>query len=232
MKRALLAALAALLASAVPATRALADGGGVPRFGAVELGVGQYYPNVDSEFTPPGAYQKIFGTQRGYLFRAGFAWTMYDRWGTLDLGLRTGYYRDSGHALLPDGTPSGDKTSFNVIPTSPFVNYRLDKWASWFPLVPYGRLTLERYNWWITGTTSNWAKYGATNGWSMTGGAALMLDFFDPVLGRDLRKDTGIEHTWLFFDFTKSKVDDFGSSKSWDLSDKKVSWSTGLMFTF
>jgi hypothetical protein len=41
-----------------------------------------------------------------------------------------------------------------------------------------------------------------------------------------------VNHTYLFFDVTKSKVDDFGGSKSWDLSDEKVSLAGGLMFVF
>ena len=45
-------------------------------------------------------------------------------------------------------------------------------------------------------------------------------------------RDTGINHTYLFVDFTKSYVNGFGSSSSWDLSDDRVTISGGLLFQF
>ncbi len=36
----------------------------------------------------------------------------------------------------------------------------------------------------------------------------------------------------LFFDVTKSKIDDFGSKKIWDLSDERLSLAGGLMLVF
>jgi hypothetical protein len=47
-----------------------------------------------------------------------------------------------------------------------------------------------------------------------------------------MERDTGVNDTWLVFDVTTSFVDDFGSSKSWDLSDESVSIGFGLMFVF
>jgi hypothetical protein len=44
--------------------------------------------------------------------------------------------------------------------------------------------------------------------------------------------DTGINHTYAFFDVTDTHVDDFGSSSSWDLSDEVLSLGFGLMFVF
>ena len=45
--------------------------------------------------------------------------------------------------------------------------------------------------------------------------------------------DTGINHAYLYFDVTKSYIDDFGSSKSWDLSDEDgLSYSFGLLLVF
>ena len=41
-----------------------------------------------------------------------------------------------------------------------------------------------------------------------------------------------MNHTYLFFDVTHAQVDDFGSSKSWDLSTKGVSLQGGLMLVF
>ena len=226
-----LAALAAALLLAGPAARAES-----PRIGSFELGAGPYRPNIDSDFTAPGPYRQIFGGGRSAMFRAGVSRALYTDVGQLELGFRTGFYSKSGHGVLASDhvTPSGDRTSFNVLPTSLTLTYRADfipdRWG--VPLAPYVRVALERYNWWVTKGGGSWTEKGATNGWSATAGLALLLDFFDRDLARELDADTGINHTYLFFDFTKSKVDDFGSSKSWDLSADRISWAGGLLFVF
>jgi hypothetical protein len=44
--------------------------------------------------------------------------------------------------------------------------------------------------------------------------------------------DVGINRTLLFFDFTRSSVNDFGSANSWQLGPSYWAWSTGLQFVF
>jgi hypothetical protein len=75
-------------------------------------------------------------------------------------------------------------------------------------------------------------REGATNGWSVTGGLAFLLDFLDPSLARELDRDSGVNHTYLFVELTRSDIDDFGSSRSWSLSDERFSIGAGLMFVF
>lgn len=223
--------LAAALAALAVAVAARAES---PRRGSLELGAGMYRPDVDSEFTTkPGPYEQLFGTGRGWAFRLGASRAVYTGVGALEVGLRTGFFQDDGDQLLPDGTRSADKTSLRIIPTSLTLTYRFDWLATRYniPLAFYARGALERYNWWVT-DQSDWAEKGATNGWSVTGGAAFLLDFLDRSLARELDEDAGVNDTWLFFDVTKTKVDDFGSSKSWDLSDEDLSLSGGLMFVF
>jgi hypothetical protein len=232
------AALAALsLTLAAPARGQDEEDPGKVKFGSFELGLGSYRPNIDSEFaTKPGPYEKAFGTGRGLLFRLGFGKAVARSWGTLELGFRTGFYRDSGHGFLSNdiNTQSADSTTFNIIPTSLTFGYRADFLAlrHGIPLVPYGRVALERYNWWVTGGKGNTSQTGATNGYSGALGIALDLSLLDPGLGHELERETGIKATYLFFDATKSKIDDFGSKKSWDLSDSGVSLAGGLLFVF
>jgi hypothetical protein len=128
----------------------------------------------------------------------------------------------------------GDDTSLRIVPTSLTLTYRFDWLATrhGIPLAFYARGALERYNWWVTDGGGDWAEKGATHGWSATGGVAFLLDFIDAGLARELDTDTGVNDTWLFFDVTTTKVDDFGSSKSWDLSGEELSLSGGLMFVF
>jgi hypothetical protein len=238
-----LAAAVALLAATAAGAQDTRSG----RWGSFELGAGTYTPNIDAEFAGkpgPGPYEEIYGTSHRWMFRAGVGKSVWRKeYGDLQVGLRTGVLRAVGRAIVasgPDaGMPSGNKTAFTIIPTSLTVTYYLDWLAEQYRFVPitfYGRAALERYNWWVTGPVSSGNEgtvgRGATNGWSITGGAALLLDAIDPAMARDLDRDTGINHTYLFFDVTKTQVDDFGSSKSWDLSRIGPAYAFGMMFVF
>jgi hypothetical protein len=233
VKPATLLPLALALALVPAAVRAQPS----PRWGSFELGAGTYHPDIDSAFAAPGPYEQVFGGGRGWMFRLGVAKSLYTRVGTLELGLRSGWFRDKGKGLVDSGgtlVKSGDSTTFSVVPSSLTLTYRFD-WLverHGIPFAPYARVAFERYNWWVTDGQGHWAKEGGTNGWSATGGLAFLLDFLEPGAARELDRETGVNHTYLFFDVTKSKVDDFGGSKSWDLSDDKVSLAGGLMFVF
>jgi hypothetical protein len=228
VKRALVA-----LALVAAATSASAQS---ERWGSFEIGAGGYRPDVDSEFSSaPGPYQQIFGGGRGWMFRLGVSKALLTGVGSLEVGLQTGYFQDEGKGLFQDGSgTSGDDTALKIIPASLVLTYRFDWLAERYriPLAPYGRAALERYHWWVTDGSGDTAKDGATNGWSLAGGLALLLDFFDPDLAREMDRDTGVNHTYLFFEAKKSWVDDFGSSSSWDLSEEDVSLTGGLLFVF
>ena len=209
-----------------------------PRWGSFDFRVQSYRPNIDSQFGGTGPFSEIFGTGRSLQFRVDAAWTVFRRYGSLELGLSTGYWSKSGQSLSLDPTTgkivqSADTTSFSIIPTSPFVQYRFEALAERYhvPLAPFVRLSFERYNWWTSGTNKP-THFGATNGWSVDAGLALLLDFFDSGLARELDRDTGINHTYAFVDVTHSKVDNFGSSKSWDLSGPTWALGGGLLFVF
>ena len=243
MKRILLALALAFAASAAPAAAVES-----PRWGSFELAVGGYRPNIDAEFggqaTP---YRDVFGNGRGLMVRMDAAYSLIVDYGSLDVGMGVGYTEKYGKGFLLDGVTRSDTTGLRLIPVRVHLTYRLDWFANrWsIPLAPYGRISLERYNWWVTNGVGDIAKtvaqagassrsgYGATNGWSVSAGVALQLDFFDGRLARDMDNNTGINHTYLFVDFTKSFIKDFGSSTSWDLSDdRKITLSGGILFVF
>jgi hypothetical protein len=210
------------------------------RWGSFLLRGQTYRPDVDSEFggaTTP--YEDVFGSGRGWMFRADFGRTVWDSkgYGALEVLLGTGYFADFGEGVLP-GTdppqPSGDETVLRIVPVTIAVGYRFD-WLSRrheIPVMFYGRASFERFNWWVTDGAGDTVEAGATNGYSFTGGFGFLLDFLDPGLAREMDRDTGVNDTWLVFDVTKSFVNDFGSGSSWDLSDESVSLSFGLMFSF
>jgi hypothetical protein len=228
-KRVLWAALAALLLA--PAAARAAS----PVYGSLELRVGGYHPDVDrGALTTPGPWETVFGGGRPLEFQLHAAKALYRDFGTFELGVGAGFFQATGKGRFVDGTVSGDSTAFRMVPTSLSLTWRLDvlsdRWN--VPLVPYGRASLERYNWWVTGGSGATVKTGATNGYSYGGGLGLVLDFFDPGLARELDNDTGINHTMAVVDVKKTVVDDFGSKKSWDLSDTQLTVTFGLLFVF
>jgi hypothetical protein len=227
--RAAAALLAALLATAARAES--------PRYGSFDLLFGTYLPNIDSEFSiHPGPWEKVFGGARDWMFRAGAYWAPYNGFGTVEIGGQLGFYGKTGTGQLATGGSSGDSTGFRMIPTNAVVTYRLDtlgKGGYVLPVAPYVRLAFERYNWWVTNGNGKTTKTGATNGWSAAGGLSLLLDVIDPDAAREMDRNTGINHTYAVVEVRKTKVNDFGSSSSWDLSDRgSASWSFGLMFVF
>lgn len=233
IRRLLLAPLAAAaLAIALPSPASAES----PKWGTFELRVGQYRPDIDSEFdgarTP---YADAFGTDRGWFPKILASYTLFDRFVQVDAGLGTGWFRAKGKGVyLSDGTPSIDDTTFNVIPATLALTVRVDGFAERWP-VPvsiYGRAALERYHWLVTDGTGGVVEQGATNGWSAAAGVGFLLDFIDPMLSRELDAETGVNDTWLYFEAERSFVDDFGSSTSWLLSDEELTLAGGLRMVF
>jgi hypothetical protein len=234
MKR---AALALLLAGAATAARAESE-----RAGFFDLRLSGYRPNIDAEFTDAaGPWGTIFGNDRAWMVRGTFGKTLWNKVGSVDLIIGGGYFEKYGKGLVAaSGEPSSDKTAFKVVPVSLGLSYRFDWLALNYkiPLSPYLRANFERYNWWTlngAGDTPSFEGHsgsGATNGYSFTGGIAFLLDIFDEGMAREMDQDTGVNDSYLFIDFTKSYINDFGSKKSWDLSDDRVTVTGGLLFVF
>lgn len=245
------AALLVALAVARPATAES------PKWGTFEVRVGQYLPDVDAEFDGAATpFADVYGTDRGWFPKILASYTLLDRFVQVDVGLGTGWFRLEGKGRqqaqstdpvtgdplfdpvtgdpIYEWVPSRDTTKFNVIPATLALTVRVDGAAErWpVPLSVYGRVALERYHWWVTDGSGSESESGATNGWSFGGGVAFLLDFVDPYLARELEADSGVNDTWLYFEVERSRVDDFGSSRSWNLSDEKLTLSGGLRMVF
>jgi hypothetical protein len=198
---------------------------------------GTYLPNIDSEFAArPGPWEQVFGNARDWMFRGGVYWGLYNGWGTVEVGGQLGFYGKSGTGQLITGGNSGDSTQFRVLPASGVVTYRFDtlgKNGYALPVAPYLRLGLEHWTWWVNDGTGKTTKTGATNGWSAALGLCLLLDWMDPEAAREMDRNAGINHSYVFAEVRRTTVDDFGSSSSWRLSDRGgQQWSFGLMFVY
>lgn len=240
MKRAtFVAAGLALLATAAPAlAQDRPSGERLAGLGSFEIQTGQYRPRIDSEFalTPgtPGPWQTTFGTSSRWMFKLHGGKVLFSGYGTLELGAGVGYTSFTTHGRFADETSSLEKIGFRLVPLVLDLTYRVDPvWEKFgIPVVPYGRVALIRDQWWVTGAGGKTSKSGATNGWAWGGGLALVLDFIDPSLARELDRDSGIKHTMLVFEAAQTKVDDFGSKSSWDLSNDGLMLTFGFMFAF
>lgn len=240
MRRGSLAALAlGLLALAAPAVAEERLAG----LGSFEFQAGPYQPMIDSEFpdaTPPvRPWKDTFGTSRRWMFKLHGAKALVRGYGTLELGGGIGYLSATGHGRFADTTVSLEKTGFRLVPLSLDLTYRVDPvWERLgIPLVPFARVTLIRDLWWVTGSGGKTSKSGATDGWSWGGGLALVLDFIDPSLARELDRDSGIKHTMLVVEVAQTTVRDFESAstktpKSWDLSNDGPMLTFGFLFAF
>lgn len=229
------AALALALAGGALAVQPAPAAAQSPFTGSFELRAGPYRPDIDAVFTGRGPYQKVFGSGSPYAFRLHAAKALpWRRLGTFEVGLGAGYWQVRGHAVDAAGDPTADRTALYVIPTQLTLTWRLDLlWDQLsIPLVPYGRASLERYNWWTTGPTGKTSEYGATNGFAYGGGVGLVLDFLDPMLARELDADSGVNHTLLVFDVSRTKVDDFGATRSLVFAKDATLYSAGLLFVF
>ena len=240
---ALAAATPALAQSTLPVSKES------PRSGSFQLSVMPFLPGIDSEFTnalyPP--YATIFGSSRPLMFQVQFNKSLWiTEAGTLDLGAGVGYWGAWGTGVYQaaGGLLRGGTTSMMIIPVQIQVGYRLEWFYERFsvPFEPYARFAMVDYIWTTSGQDgiSSWTSpsgqefrgSGATFGWSGTLGLALVLDYFDTGLSRQMDYDIGINRTMLFVDFTKSSVNDFGSKNSWQLAPTYWAWSAGILFVF
>ena len=248
--RTLLAALALAVALPAAAQTPVIVSKESPRWGSFQVSISPFSPDIDSEFAnavnPP--YATIFGSSRPLMVQLQFNATVWrTEVGSLDVGAGVGFWEAWGTGWYSSGGTilRGGATSLRIIPIQVQVGYRVDWFYERFsvPFAPYARFAIVDDIWsskgqngvseWTQpGTGTSYRASGATFGWAATLGVALVLDFFDTGLSRQMDYDVGINRTMLFFDFTKSSVNDFGSSKSWQLAPSYWAWSTGLLFVF
>jgi hypothetical protein len=209
---------------------------------AFELRFGPYMPDVDSEFdgtrTP---YTDFYGNGAHLMTQIELDYEIWHRFGTIAAGVGLGYFSVTGTSPVASGTglPSGDKSTFKVIPLSASAIYRFDYFLEQrkFPLVPFAKAGLDWAYWQITDGNDEIATdgrggraRGGTLGWHAAVGVAFVLDFFDPDAARDFDSDLGVNHTSLVFQYTHADISGLGMSNRLHVGDDN--WSLGLMFQF
>jgi hypothetical protein len=212
-----------------------------PRNWAFELRFGPYAPNVDSEFSGTSAtpHKTVMGTGHHLMSQFELDWELLHAIGTLGIGIQAGYMSETAKAPKADDSgPSGDDTTLRIMPVAALAVYRMDLAAEYWniPLVPYAKVGLNYTFWSITDGNGNTPEYkggkgkGGTPGWQAGLGIALQLDFIDPSSARAFDSDTGVNHTYAFFEWNHVAADGLGKSGKLHLGDD--TWVAGLMLEF
>jgi hypothetical protein len=191
---------------------------------APNLAVAQYLPGGEShvnmvlEFkggtnTPSkmgDTFDTYFPSASPFLFEVEFDWQLYRGIGSFALGMSAGYASVDGNGITESGASSPDTTSLSWMPLRLQLVYRFDWMAThWnFPLVPYGKLGLDYYVWWIndgtdsTATNANGSQgSGGTFGWNAVGGLSFLLDWLAPSMAKSFDMEWGVNNSYLFFEY-------------------------------
>jgi fibronectin type III domain protein len=204
-----------------------------PHWWNFELRFGPYRPDVDSEFSDRGSakrpYAQTFGSSRHLMGGVEIDRQVLHRGGTWAVGLGVGHYEVSAAALEANlTTRSGDQTSLRLIPVWASLVYRADILRERYhsPLVPYAKVGLD-CSFWKTSDTSEPSTDGKTFGWHAAAGLSFDLSILDPEDAHAMDRDSGVNQTALFFEFTHDSLDGFGSGSVLHVGD--TTWLAGLM---
>jgi hypothetical protein len=200
----------------------------VPDWG-VEIGVSLYRPAVDSEFgNAIHPFSDTFGSGRHLLSELEVDRYVYHRFGTWGVGLRGGYYKETGAAFLADWkTRSGDETALHLIPFALSLVYKADRipGLKQVPLIPYVKAGLDGVVWTTSSTGGSASHSGFTPGWHAAAGLALGLNFLG--LGT-LNPGALADPCALFFEWDYAAINGLGFNKMLHVGDS--TWFAGVTF--
>jgi hypothetical protein len=249
--KAFVALVGLMTSSAVWADTVQATSGAIvtesPRNMVFELRLGPYSPLVDRAFPnlSVGPYQQTFGTGFMLLAEGEIERQLWQKVGSLAVGLSVGYTEKYAHATADvGGGQTGEAVSLRLVPMKVLAVYRFDflqiKYG--IPLVPFVKAGIE-VAYWLTAkgtqspeTTEGVAGQGVSYGFVGMAGMAFLLDVLDPRLARDFDSGIGVNHSYIFAEFNFAEVNDFdrknaaGTPNALDLSSRFVMF--GLAFEY
>jgi len=219
-----------------------------PQYFCLEIKLGPYSPDIDNEFGGKASpFKDIFGDGQGLMVKGELDVELWRPFGTIAIGGAIGWYNNTAKARADNGdddTPStliettAGETSITLIPMALLLIYRADFlfYKYKVPVIPFVKLGVNYTVWWIDKGDGETARYkefnasGGTFGWQFNGGIALALDAFEPKAAKTLDMETGINHTYLFFEFVYIQADGFGSDTALNVGE--TGWQAGLAFEF
>ena len=193
-----------------------------PRTFVLELKLGPYTPRIDYDtdfklLDPNEArpYAKVFGGTPMLMGELGLEYLVWQKFGTIGAGVTVSYAEKFGKALINEttGQLASESTGLRLLPIKPTVSYRFDLLAFKYkvPLVPYVKAAFVTMPWWsIKGNTLDYADglpgQGVSFGAAGTVGMSFMMDILDQRLARDFDSSVGVNHTYLFAEFTYQEM--------------------------
>lgn len=241
MKRSILAALALFLAAAPSSAQTVVDASlssdaevssRSERTGSIQLRLGSYRPLIDNEETlTRDVFNDFFDGGKLLLFEMEGQRFLYQGYGSAGISLSAGYAEKYAEGTPGPGAAAEpiEKSGLQVFPLSLGVFYKLDyaaeRWG--IPVVPYAEASLRYVPYRFANSAAGIS--GGKRGYGLTAGVQLMLDFLEPSMARSLDSDLGVNHTYLFAEYTRAEVNNFGKA-GLDLSSR--GWMFGLALDY
>jgi len=216
-----------------------------PQSWALELRFGPYEPNIDDEFGGTGPYDHVFGDSTRWYLGLELDWQALriPHFGSIGPGFSWGYTRMNANARLTGSNEmSSEETSLWIMPMYVVGVLRVDVLANdiGVPLVPYLKAGVG-YALWKTSDGLGTSAYetaegetdvgrGSSYGWHFAPGIALQLDVFDEHAANNLDNSVGVNHSYAYVEWMRSKLDGFGSDDQMHVGTS--TWVAGLAFEF
>lgn len=184
---------------------------------------------VDLQYTPTSYtqydwYEGITKNASGHGIRVGAEWIPFGEvpYGKPAVGVATGF-----HWFSRVGVVDSINADLYTVPIEPYFAYRLDIFEKQI-LVPFAKVGLNVTFLHQDTNTPDGAKdrSGTYQGFDYGFGGELNLSFIDRVSARNLENSTGINDTFLVFEYSKSRR--LGADYGPDLSHEE--YRLGLRF--
>lgn len=207
-----------LLVLATSATAALAQDStatALPHW-SVEIKAGRFKPDVPE-------WETYYGDDSTRAFAVAIGRKLVRQ---VELGAELLYGSDRGNGSLPLNDRLGGDVLYEFAPVHAYILARgVLSERQW--LVPFigagiGQLYYRQH---VSGGSSS---EGNTAYYTARAGMQLLLDRLSPNSATNLRRDYGIEHTYLILDFQRSSAEINGTP--WDLGGD--TWLAGLLFEY
>lgn len=204
-----------------------------------EAKVSPFTPNIDSGFSGRGPYEATFGKSFMWLGEAELDFQLFQKFGSLAVGVSAGYAEKYGKAVnVGTGEASSESTALHIVPIKALLVYRFD-WLNLkfdIPLVPYLKAGPVIMPWWVTKgadieIAGGFRGQGSKLGLAGVVGLAFCLDFLDRRLARDFDNSTGVNHSYLFAEGTLQNMVLFeraSNTRPLNLSSLHVTFGLGL----
>ncbi len=215
-----------------------------PRNFMLELKGGPYSPLIDRGFADSAVkpFASVFGNAPLILGELELDFQIYQRFGSVSVGLSGGYAEKFGRSIDAETgeTTGGSSTGIRLFPIKLMGIYRFDYFALHrnIPLVPYVKLGFVAIPFAVVNggdievSEGGFRGAGARFGVFGTLGLSVLLDVLDQRLSRDFDNSMGVNHSYLFAEFALQEVNNFAPTKAGDFDLSSRHFMFGLGFEF